>query len=80
MKNNKFYQVFHRGHGVGFFLKKSEAQKYANEFFTEIEGYSYPVEIREMEFLDEDLNDKQESEPDIDWWDTHDTTSENGGV
>ena len=80
--SDKFYQVFHRGHGVGFFREKSNAEKYAKEFHTNIEGYTYPVEIRELDFLDKEIEDdllKSEFNWKA-WEDEHDTTSENGGV
>jgi len=86
MKNNGniFYQVFHKGASVGFFRKKSNAEKYAKEFHTNIGGYLYPMDIREKEFLDESYEEESEDYPDETnwsaWEDEHDTTSENGGV
>ena len=80
--SDKFYQVCHRGRGVGYFREKSNAERYTQEFHTNIEGYAYPVEIKELVFLDNTIEDK-EPEDTFNWgaWgDEHDTTSENGGV
>ena len=54
---DKFYQVLHRSRSVGFFKEESNAKKYAGEFQTEIQGYPYTIEIRELFFLDDDLDD-----------------------
>ena len=56
--SEKFYQVLHRGHAVGFFKEKKYAEIYAAQFMTEIEGYAYPVDIRELYFLDEDIKEE----------------------
>lgn len=84
---DKFYQVLHRSRSVGFFREESNAKKYAGEFQTEIQGYPYPIEIRELFFLDDDLDDdlednnKDDSSMNWDaWLNENDTTSENGGV
>jgi len=57
---DKFYQVFHGNSSVGFFKHKENAEKYANQFMSNIQGYDYKVEVRELDFLDnlldEDLN------------------------
>ena len=57
---DKFYQVFHGNSSVGFFQDKKNAEKYATQFMSNIQGYDYKVEIRELDFLDnlleEDLN------------------------
>ena len=79
---DKFYQVLHRSRSVGFFKEESNAKKYAGEFQTEIQGYPYPIEIRELFFLDDDLEDNDDdSSMNWDaWLNENDTTSENGGV
>ncbi len=59
MKNeNKFYQVLHRSRSVGFFKKELNAKKYASEFETNIQGYIYPVEVRELQFLDDIMQEE----------------------
>jgi hypothetical protein len=85
MENNKFYQVFQRGKGVGYFRKKDAAEEYAQQFHSNIEGHPYPVTIKEMCFLDGVWNDSGgEEEPNENlekrWLDESDTTSECGGV
>lgn len=58
---NKFYQVFHGNSSVGFFRDKKNAEKYATQFMSNIQGYDYKIEIKELDFLDnlleEDLDD-----------------------
>jgi len=51
-----FYQVFHKRKSVGFFLDKKLAEKYAKTFSSNIEGHDYPIEIRVMTFLDNDVD------------------------
>ena len=77
---DKFYQVLHRSRSVGFFKEESNAKKYADEFETNIQGYPYPIEIRELHFLDDNFDDDNSSMNWNAWLDKHDTTSENGGV
>ena len=81
-ESNKFYQVFQKDSSVGFFKEKKAAEKYAKQFKTNIQGYDYPIVIREMSFLD-DVEEEDQQDPDMNcgtWQDEHDTTSENGGV
>jgi hypothetical protein len=58
---DKFYQVFHGNSSVGFFRDREKAEKYANQFMHNIEGHYYNVSIKELDFLDnmldEDLDD-----------------------
>tara|TARA_Y100000310_G_scaffold343745_1_gene452820 strand:+ start:1674 stop:1937 length:264 start_codon:yes stop_codon:yes gene_type:complete len=85
-ESNKFYQVFQKGRSVGFFKEKKVAQKYAEQFRTDIEGYDYPVKIKEMSFLDEqheeqNMDSSEFSDMNWDAWrDDNDCTSEHGGV
>ena len=50
-----FYQVLHKRKSVGFFLDKKLAEKYAKTFSSNIEGHDYPIEIRTMIFLDDNV-------------------------
>ena len=49
---DKFYQVFHGNASVGFFKHKENAEKYAKQFMSNIEGYDYKVKVKELDFLD----------------------------
>ena len=49
---DKFYQVFHGHSSVGFFKHKKYAEKFAMQFMSNIQGYDYKVEVRELDFLD----------------------------
>ena len=62
MKEEVFYQVMHKGRGVGFFKTKEAAERCASEFKNNIEGYSYPVEIVAREFLDDNYIKPDEEE------------------
>tara|TARA_R100000008_G_C3584917_1_gene171463 strand:- start:1794 stop:2036 length:243 start_codon:yes stop_codon:yes gene_type:complete len=71
MKVNKdpikhFYQVFHRGRSVGFFLNKKYAEVYAKSFSPLIEGQDYKIEIKKMDFLDEQIKQEEAEEPEED--------------
>ena len=49
---DKFYQVFHGHSSVGFFKHKKNAEKYAKQFMSKIEGYDYKLKVKELDFLD----------------------------
>jgi hypothetical protein len=51
-KFTHIYQVYHRNQMVGMFAKRKNAVKYAKSFNTEIEGYTYPVNIVKKDLLD----------------------------
>ena len=58
-KKDIFYEVTHKGRTVGYLRTEGGAQKYAEEFAQEINGYNYPVKIIKREFLnhyEEDVN------------------------
>ena len=63
---DKFYQVFHGNSSVGFFRDKKNAEKYATQFMSNIEGYHYNVEVRELDFLD-NLLDEDLNNDDFNW-------------
>ena len=70
MKEETFYEVTHKGRGVGFFKTKEAAEKCAAEFENNIEGYSYPVEIVVRDFLDNNYIEADEEKDDFnsgDW-------------
>jgi hypothetical protein len=73
---NEFYEVKHRGHCAGYFRTRKAAERCASEFKTNIEGQSYPVEIVERVFLDEQY--KEDEKDDFNWgvWNNDDC----GGV
>ena len=84
-ESDKFYQVFQKDTSVGFFKEKKAAQEYAEQFKSNIQGYDYPIVIREMSFLDgveeEEEEDGQGSPMNWDdWCDDNDSTSQWGGV
>jgi hypothetical protein len=60
MKDNRFYQVLHKGKSAGFFKTKKNAERCAAEYNSYVEGYSYAVEVKELSFSD-DMWDADES-------------------
>lgn len=54
---NTFYEVKHKTTTVGYFRVKENAEKHAEEFSQEIDGYNYPIQIIKREFLDHHVED-----------------------